>query len=419
VLKSTQNKRNLGLAVIKLALTELAVRKAAARDKVYTMADSHGLGLAVYPSGEKSWVFRYDVPSSDGKRHPKKKILGPYPLLSLSDARIRRDAARKTLLDGIDPFVKSGPGKGVFDELALEWWNQHKLTLKNTKNVQTMEHRIKAYIIPAFSGREPASIQPIELLDFIREIEKTGRIETAHRTANILSQIFGYIFAEKHLVPRNPILDIRGQIEPRKQIHHPSITKPEGVAVLRDKIKNYRGCASIRCAMLFSLYTFARPGEVRHCEWSEINWETSEWHIPAEKMKAGVKHIVPLSKQVLEILKEMKKHSFVYGKYVFPAERCYDGSKPYSDNTLNKAFVRQMGYPPQTVTAHGFRSTASTLLNESGLWNYDAIEHQLAHSGDDRVRKAYNYAEFIVERRRMMQWYADYVDELKAPEMQI
>ena len=114
VLKSTQNKRNLGLAVIKLALTELAVRKAAARDKVYTMADSHGLGLAVYPSGEKSWVFRYDVPSSDGKRHPKKKILGPYPLLSLSDARIRRDAARKTLLDGIDPCVKSGPGKGVF-----------------------------------------------------------------------------------------------------------------------------------------------------------------------------------------------------------------------------------------------------------------------------------------------------------------
>jgi len=129
-------------------------------------------------------------------------------------------------------------------------------------------------------------------------------------------------------------------------------------------------------------------------------------------MKAGVKHIVPLSTQALAVLEEMKKYSFCYGKYVFPGDRCYDGSKPYSDATLNKAFIRQMGYPPKTVTAHGFRSTASTRLNESGLWNVDAIEHQLAHSGNDRVRKAYNYAKYLSERRNMMQWYADYIDGL-------
>ena len=133
-------------------------------------------------------------------------------------------------------------------------------------------------------------------------------------------------------------------------------------------------------------------------------------------MKNGIKHIVPLSRQAIEVLQEMKKFSGCYNKLVFPAARCYDGSKPFSDATMNKAFIRQMGYPPRTVTGHGFRSTASTRLNESGLWTADAIEHQLAHSGDDRVRKAYNYAEFIVERRRMMQWYADYIDELKAPE---
>lgn len=368
-----------------MALTELAVRKAAPKEKIYILADSNGLGLMVRPSGEKSWVFRYDVPTADKKRHAKKKILGPYPLVSLADARARRDEARKSLLDKVDPFAKVERSGGVFDDLALEWWAIHQKELRNKKNIDTMDSRIRAYIIPAFSGRNPKEITALELLDFVKAIEKTGKIETAHRTLDILRAIFRYIMVEKRLIQHNPVYELRGLVAPRKQEHFPSITEPAGIAVLRDKIKNYRGCVSIRCAMLFSLYTFPRPANCRFCEWKEIDFENKEWRIPGEKMKNGIKHIVPLSRQAIEVLQEMKKFSGCYNKLVFPAARCYDGSKPFSDATMNKAFIRQMGYPPRTVTGHGFRSTASTRLNESGLWTADAIEHQLAHSGDDRV----------------------------------
>lgn len=390
-----------------LSLSELAVRNAKPQDIMYILKDDDGLLLEVWPTGRKVWRLRY---WHKGKE--RKKTLGQYPLMSMREARERRDKAKRALLDGLDPFAKSDVSAPVFDDLALEWWEEHKQTLRNAKNIQTMEHRIKAYIIPEFRDRDPKSITPHELLDMVESIERTGKIETAHRTLDILRQIFRFIL-RKRLILSNPAMDLRGMIAPRKQEHHPSITDPAGIAELRDKILNYRGGATLRNAMMFSLYTFARPGEIRHAEWKEINWETSEWHIPPEKMKAGVKHIVPLSKQVIAILENQKKYSYEFGLYIFPGDRCYDGTKPYSDATINKAFIRQMDYPAKTVTAHGFRSTASTQLNESGLWSIDAIEHQLAHSGSDRVRKAYNYAKYLPERRKMMQWWADWIDGLR------
>jgi len=248
-----------------MSLTELAVRKAVPREKPYFMKDEDGLSLIVWPSGEKTWQLRYWVKDhpDDKKSRERRKTLGPYPLITLKEARERRDEARKSLLDGIDPFAKSAPSVYVFEALALEWWSEHKLILRNAKNIQTMEHRIKSYIIPEFQGRDPKSITSLELLDMVKAIEKTGKVETAHRTLDILRQIFSYIMLQKRLIERNPVLDLRGLIAPRAQVHHPSITEPAGIAELRDKIKNYRGCESIRCAMLFSLYTFARPGEVR------------------------------------------------------------------------------------------------------------------------------------------------------------
>ncbi|MEG1837583.1 MAG: tyrosine-type recombinase/integrase [Synergistaceae bacterium] len=391
-----------------MGLSEMSVRNSKPKEELYFLKDDNGLFLEVWPNGRKTWRLRYWV---GGKE--RKKTLGPYPLLSLKEARERRDEARKSLLNGIDPFSKAIAPAYVFDTLAMEWWQEHKKTLRSAKNIQTMEHRITAYIIPVFKGRDPQTITSHELLDMVEAIENKGKIETAHRTLDILRQIFRYIL-RKRLIDRNPAMDLRGLIEPRKQEHHPSLTEPRDIARLRDKIKGYSGGDTVRNAMLYSLYTFARPGEVRHAEWKEINWETKEWHIPAIKMKAGVKHIVPLSEQAILILEEQKKISFKNGNYIFPAVRSSDGKKTYSDATINKAFIRQMGYPPRTVTAHGFRSTASTRLNESGLWSIDAIEHQLAHSGNDRVRKAYNYAKYLPERRKMMQWYADYIDGLKA-----
>lgn len=391
-------------------MSELSVRKSQPKEKPYVLKDDGGLMLLVWPSGKKTWRLRYWV---EGRE--RKKTLGDYPLVSLKEARDKRDSVRKALLDGNDFFKKtSSKVEHSFGEYALEWWDGHKKELHNAKNIKTMEHRVKAYIIPAFSGRDCRSITAPEVSDFAKRMGSTGRLETAHRTVDILRQIFRYVI-EEHGMESNPVLEMRGVLERRSPEHHPSVVAPEEIALLRDRIRSFKGTITIKNAMLFSLYTFARPGEVRHCEWNEINFDKAEWHIPAEKMKAGEKHIVPLSKQALAALEEMKPLSQLYGRHVFPAPRCCDGGKPYADNAINKALIKGCKYEKRTVSAHGFRSTASTVLNESGLWHWDAIEAQLAHSGGDRVRKAYNYARYLAERREMMQWYADYIDTQTAP----
>ena len=393
-----------------MGLSDRAILNAKPKEKKYVLKDDDGLSLEVWPTGRKVWMFRYWINNVE-----RRKTLGRYPTVSLREARDMRDNARMQLDRKIDPFANSKATACVFDEYALLWWERHKLELKNAKNIQTTEHRVKAFIVPAFKNRDPRGIMPHEIFNFIKNIERTGKRETARRTMDLIRQIFRFMVTEG-LLTRNPVTELVGILDKPVVEHHPSITDPGGIAVLRDKIREYKGSHSMRCAMLFSLYTFARPGEVRHYEWPEINFETKEWHIPAEKMKAGVKHIVPLSRQALAVLEEIRPFSECHGKYVFPAPLCYDGSRTYSDSSINRAFVRQMKYGPKQVTAHGFRSTASTVLNESGIWHYDAIEAQLAHSGVDRVRKAYNYAKYLQERREMMQWYADYIDGLKAPD---
>lgn len=395
-----------------MALSELAVRKAQPKEKVYVLADEGGLALWVWPTGKKTWRIRYWI---DGKE--RKRSLGEYPIFSLKEAREWRDSVRKDISMGKQPFAELKTVERTFGDYALEWWAEHKTTLSNKKNIKTTDSRVRGYIIPAFGAKQPADITPGELADFVKLIGSTGKKETANRVQDILRQIFRYIF-ELHVIERNPVLDITGVVPRGKVKHHPSITEPAEIAELRNKINAFHGTLTVKLAMLFSMYTFARPCEVRFCEWREIDFAAAEWHLPPGKMKAREKHIVPLSRQAIEVLKTMKPFSFSYDKYVFPAPRCYDGTKPYSDAAINQTITKRLKYPPRTMTAQGFRSMACTRLNESGLWHWDAIEAQLAHSEGNRVRKAYNYARYMQERREMMQWWADYIDGLKTKEEQ-
>jgi integrase len=250
-------------------------------------------------------------------------------------------------------------------------------------------------------------ITPYVLLTTLRRIESRGALETAHRALQNCSQVFRYAVATGR-AERDPSGDLRGALPPAKGRHHASITDPIAIGELMRLLEGYQGSFVTKCALQLAPLLFVRPGELRRAEWSEINLEKAEWRIPGEKMKMGAVHIVPLSVQAVQILRELKALTGDR-KYVFPGVRT--PTRPMSENTVNAA-LRRLGYAKEELTGHGFRSMASTLLNEHG-WNRDAIERQLAHAERDSVRAAYNYAEHLVERRKMMQEWADYLDSLK------
>jgi integrase len=247
-----------------------------------------------------------------------------------------------------------------------------------------------------------------ELLSALRRIEARGAIETAHRAHQNCGQVFRYAIATGH-ADRDIAADLRGSLQAVVSSHHASITEPKAIGNLLRDMAGYEGALATKCALRLAPMVFLRPGELRHAEWTEINLETKEWRIAPEKMKSRVLHIVPLSKQAIAILKELEPLTG-RGRYLFPSVRTSD--RPMSENTVNAA-LRRLGYTSDQMTGHGFRSMASTLLNESG-WNADVIERQLAHGERDAVRAAYNYAEHLPKRREMMQWWADYLDELAA-----
>ncbi|MEB0165111.1 tyrosine-type recombinase/integrase, partial [Glaciimonas sp. CA11.2] len=268
--------------------------------------------------------------------------------------------------------------------------------------------RLERDIFPWLGSRPISEISAPELLDVLRRIEKRGAIETAHRAHQNCGQIFRYAIATGR-AERDPSGDLKGAIPPSKEKHHPSITEPKAVGELLRCIGGYTGSFVTKCALQLAPLLFVRPGELRKAEWSEINLDTAEWRIPAEKMKMRAVHIVPLSIQAVAILNEIMPLTGK-GKYVFPGART--NGRPMSENTVNGA-LRRLGYGSDDMTGHGFRSMASTLLNEQG-WNRDAIERQLAHAERDSIRAAYNYAEHLPERRKMMQAWADYMDGLSA-----
>jgi len=391
-----------------MSLSEIAVRTAKPKDKPYKLSDGQSMYLYVSQTG-KYW--RYDY-SFLGKR--KTLALGVYPTVTLAEARDKKNAARKLLANGTDPSEtkKSQRKEAIrnasitFEIVAREWHekNSAKWTPKNTARTLSLLER---NIFP-FIGRLPVGdVKPSELLETIQRIEKKGNIQTAHRAMMNCGQIFRYAMATDR-ANKDITFVLRGSLTPIVEIHHASITDPKKIGQLLRDMDGYDGHFITKCALRLAPLFFVRPGELRHAEWSEFNFELAEWKIPASKMKMGSAHIVPLAKQALEIIKELREHTG-HVRYLFPSVRTPD--RPISDNTVNAA-LRRLGYDKTEMTGHGFRSMASTILHEQG-WPHDAIERQLAHAERNKVTAAYNYADYLPKRKEMMQKWADYLDELK------
>lgn len=392
-----------------MALTDRAVVNLKPKAKAYKKYDSGGLHLYVSPSGGKLWRLTY--------RHGgKEKLLslGAYPAVTLAKARQRRDEARVLLADDIDPAEHKKEMQKIvrevtensFEVVAREWHVKFRDSWTEEHGGKILA-RLEKDIFPHVGKNPIGEIKPPELLAAIRHIEARGALETAHRALQICGKIFRYAVATGR-AERDITYDLRGAIQPPNTRHHSTITKPQEVGKLLRAIENYEGQFIVACALKLAPLVFVRPGELRCAEWVEFDLDNAEWRIPAERMKMREQHIVPLARQTLDILRTLHAVNG-HGKYLFPSMRT--DLRPISNNTVNAA-LRRLGYGKEEMTGHGFRSMASTLLNEQG-WNRDAIERQLAHAERNKVRAAYNFAEFLPERRRMMQAWADYLDTLK------
>ena len=391
-----------------MKLTATKIKNVKPGGKPQKLSDGGGMFLLVQTSGTKLWRLSYRY---DGKQ--KTLSLGKYPTVTLAEAREKREELKKLLAKGIDPgayrksvkYAKSD----TFEALAREWHNKFK-TIWSDSHASRILRRLEKNIFPWLGKRPIKDIKPPELLTVIRRIEARGAVETAHRTLQSCGQVFRYAIATGR-AERDMAADLRGAIPPTKVTHHPSIKEPIAVAKLLRTIDTYEGSIVTRCALQLAPLVFVRPGELRHAEWTEINLEAAEWRIPNGKMKMREQHIVPLSRQACEILKEISPLTSD-GKYVFPSVR--SNERPMSENTVNAA-LRRLGYEKDEMTGHGFRSIASTLLHEHG-WPSAVIERQLAHGERNKVKAAYNYAEYLTERRKMMQAWADYLDKIKIEE---
>jgi integrase len=392
-----------------MALTELEVKRAKATDKPKKLSDRDGLYLLVQPNGAKYWRLDY---SFAGKR--KTLALGVYPTVSLSDARTSLNDASKTLANGADPSAikkaakaeKKALTENDFEVVAREWFVGRAPNWKKNHS-SIIIRRLEQDVFPWLGNKAIGDITAPELLTVLRRVESRGVLETARRIGAICGQILRYAIATGR-AQRDPSADLKGALPSYRGKHLAALTDPAKIGKLMRDIEGYRGSFIGRCALRILPLVFVRPIELTGAEWSEIDLGKSEWRIPADKMKMKQLHIVPLSTQVVEILREL--HPLTgKGKYVFPNVRTT--TLPMARNTLLAA-LRVMGYTPDEMTAHGCRHMASTLLNEQGF-NADAIERQLAHKAAG-VRATYNAAQYLPERKRMMQHWADYLDGLKA-----
>lgn len=381
-------------------LTELEVKKAAPREKTYRLPDARGLYLRVLPSGAKYWVLRY---WEDNKEHMKG--LGPYPEISLKDARIMRDEIQTARAKGLSPVspVSVSPVSPVLFGDAVEEWLRIRMDGKAETYKRTIRFRLNKYVLPAMGDVPLTDITSARVLALCRSVEDQGHAETAKRVRVIIGQVFRFAIASGW-AENDPTSALRGALRPKTVQHYATMDAPEDIARLMRAAYAYPYTV-MRCAVLFSIYTFARPGEVRAAEWTEIRGDT--WDIPAGKMKMKRRHLVPLSTQAQAVLDTLRPITGRY-RYLFPSPR--NDGRCMSENGVRVA-LRAMGFTKDQITPHGFRAMLSTVANEHG-WNRDVIERQLAHVEANAVRGAYNHAEYLPERRRLMQWWADYLDGL-------
>ena len=396
------------MAVTK-ALSDTKIRTAKPKTKIYKLYDSKGLYIEITPKGSKRWRFKYRFDNKE-----KRISLGIYPDVLLKKARDRRDEAREILAEGLDPSIQRKQQKlkkaalqaNTFEAVAREWHKKKSKKWTPGHSQKTLAW-LEKNIFPWLANRPIADIEAPELLVVLRKVESRGAIDTAHRLKQVCGQIFRYAIATGK-ASRDIAADLKGALEPVVTEHFARLTNPKDVGALMRVIESYTGSFITRYALQLAPLVFVRPGELRYAEWAEVNFETAEWVIPAEKMKMKRKHIVPLSSQAIKILNEIQPLTG-HARYIFHSERT--NTRPMSENTLNAA-LRRLGYTKEQMTAHGFRGMASTLLHEKGF-NRDWIETQLAHSESNSVRAAYNYAQYLPERKTMLQWWADYLDRLK------
>jgi len=394
-----------------MPLTDVKIRNTKPSSKQLKLFDGGGLFLLVAPSGGRLWRLKYRF---SGKE--KLLAIGPYPEVTLSEARQRRDEARKLLANGVDPGEAKKARKASaasaaeesFEAIAREWHTKFTPTWSAGHTANNMI-RLEKDVFPFIGGHPINNIRAPELLAVLRRVEARGALEMAHRIRTICGQVFRYAVATGR-AERDPASDLRGALPSVKKKRMAAITDPGRVGGLLRAMDGYEGSFIVKCAMRLAPLVFLRPGELRHAEWAEIDFDRAEWNLPAEKMKMKEPHLVPLSKQALAILREIEPLTGT-SRYVFPGGRSV--ARPLSNNAINAA-LRRMGFSKEEMTAHGFRAMARTLLDEVLHVRPDFIEHQLAHAVRDPLGRAYNRTSHLEERRKMMQQWADYLDKLRS-----
>ena len=392
-------------------LSDQQVRKAKPQAKETKLFDGNGLFLLITPSGGKLWRFKYQF---EGKE--KLLAFGAYPEVSLAEAREKLAAARKQVVSGIDPSearkalkaAKVAALENAFEIIAREW-HARFLSTWTPGHADTILKRLERDVFPWVGARPIDEIEAPDVLAVLRRVESRGALETAHRIKTICGQVFRYAVATGR-AKRDVAADLKGALPPAPERHHASVTDPKEVAHLLRAIDGYQGGFVVRCALRLAPLFFVRPGELRQAEWTEIDFDVALWTIPADRMKMKVAHIVPLCSQAIDILGELQGLTG-RGRYLFPCARSF--ARPMSNNAINAA-LRRMGFDKDTMTGHGFRATARTILDEILNIRPDYIEHQLAHAVKDPNGRAYNRTAHLAERRKMMQIWADYLEGLVA-----
>lgn len=391
-----------------MPLTVKQAKAATPTEKTYRLADGGGLYLEVTPTGGKYWRMKYRFAGKE-----KRLAIGVYPDVTLKAARVERDVAKLQLAQGVDPSANKRAKKladkaaiaNSFEPLAREWFAVKMKDRSKDHRARTLR-AMERDLFPALGRRPVSEITPAELLQVLRKIEARGTIETAHRVKQTASAVFRYGVATSRC-ERDPSTDLKGALGTHKTKHLAAITNPAEAGRLMLAIEGYTGTPAVKAALQCSALWFCRPGEVRHLEWSQVNWDESRLEFAAEK--TGLDHIVPLSHQSLEILRELEP---ITGRsqYVFPSAR--GAARPLSENGVRTA-LRTLGYTNEQMTPHGFRAMARTLLDEVLGYPPHIIEQQLAHAVKDAMGRAYNRTQHLKQRQEMMQHWADYLDQLR------
>jgi integrase len=393
-----------------MTLNDLEIRNAKPSDRLRKLSDGGGLQLWITPDGAKRWRLAYRFAGAQ-----KNLAIGVYPAVGLKEARAARDAAKRLLGDGQDPSVARKIAKGAraqavadtFDAVAKELLDKKHREEKSGRTLAKIEWLL-GLASPAIGARPVSEITAPEILRVLRAVEARGRHETARRLRATIGQVFRYAVATGR-ADADPTGALKGAITSPVVRHRAAIIDPKAFGGLLRAIAAYEGAPETRMALGLLSLTFVRPGELRAAEWSELDLEAALWAIPAEKMKMKRPHRVPLSPQAVALLRELQAITG-NGKFLFPSVR--SANRCMSENTINAA-LRRLGFAKDEMSGHGFRSAASSILNESGLWHADAIERQLAHVDNDSVRRAYARADFWEERVRMMDWWAEKCQQLQ------